>query len=51
MKNRLFYGILMLLNFSLMSSSCSSDDDDGSPNDNSAEIQQVITTAQSALGE
>lgn len=47
MKRVFFYGLLLMLNFSLMSSMCSSDDDDGSPNDNSQQIAQIQNTAES----
>lgn len=40
MKNRIFYSFLIMLNFSLMSSTCSSDDD-GTSNDNSQEINEI----------
>ncbi|WP_460219578.1 hypothetical protein [Psychroserpens sp. MEBiC05023] len=44
MKNTFFYGLMLMLSFSLMSSTCSSDDDDGSPNDNSIEITEIENT-------
>lgn len=47
MKRVFFYGLLLMLNFSLMSSMCSSDDDDNSPNDNSQQIAQIQNTAES----
>ncbi len=47
MKKIFNIGLLLMLSFSLMSSMCSSDDDDGSPNDNSLQIADVISTAQS----
>ena len=40
-------GLLLMLSFSLMSSMCSNDDDGGSPNDNSLEIAEIVTIAQS----
>jgi hypothetical protein len=46
MKTKFIYGLLMMLSFSLMSSTCSTDDDDLSTN-NSAEITQIKTNAQS----
>lgn len=46
MKKGLFYSALLMLSFSLMSSSCSSDDDGGSI-DNSQEIIQIENTAES----
>jgi hypothetical protein len=46
MKNRIFYSFLIMLSFSLMSSTCSSDDD-GSSNDNSQEIIEIENTAES----
>ena len=39
--------MLIMLSFSLMSTTCSSDDDDGSPNDNSQQIVEIESTAQS----
>ena len=47
MKTKFIYGLLIMLSFSLMSSTCSADDDDLNLNDNSAEITQIKTTAQS----
>ncbi len=47
MKKGFFYGLLLMLNFSLMSTTCSSDDDGGSPNNNSQEIAQIENTAES----
>lgn len=47
MKKGIYFGLLLMLSFSLMSSTCSSDDDDGSPNDNSQQIAQIVNTAQS----
>ena len=46
MKKGLFYSMLLMMSFSLMSSTCSSDDDDGSPNDNSQQIAEVENTAE-----
>ena len=46
MKKGLFYSALLMLSFSLMSSSCSSDADGGSI-DNSQEIIQIENTAES----
>ncbi|WP_298895237.1 hypothetical protein [uncultured Psychroserpens sp.] len=46
MKKGLYFGVLILLSFSLMSFSCS-DDDDGNPNDNSQQIAQIETTVES----
>ena len=46
MKKGLFYGMLLMLNFTLMSSMCSSDDDNSSSNDNSAEILQITNAMQ-----
>jgi hypothetical protein len=45
MKNGFFYSLLLMLSFSLMSSSCSSDDNDENPNDNSTEIAQIENSA------
>jgi len=47
MKKRLFYSFLVMLAFSLMSSTCSSDDDGGSLNDNSAEISEIENIVES----
>jgi hypothetical protein len=47
MKKGFYFGLLIMLGFSLMSSACSSDDDDGSPNDNSQQILQIEDTAAS----
>lgn len=41
MKSKLFYGFLLMMSFSLMSSACSSDDDGNNQNDNSQEIAQI----------
>lgn len=42
------YGLIVMFSLSLLSGTCSSDDDDGpSTNDNSAQIQQIQTQAQS----
>ncbi|WP_299120842.1 hypothetical protein [uncultured Winogradskyella sp.] len=41
MKKEFFYGFIMMLSFSLMSTTCSSDDDGGSFNDNSQEIAEI----------
>lgn len=47
MKKGFYFGLLLMLSFSLMSSTCSSDDDGGNPNDNSQQIAQIVNTAQS----
>ena len=47
MKKGFYFGLLLMLSFSLMSSTCSSDDDGGSPNDNSQQITQIVSIAQS----
>ena len=47
MKKGFYFGLLMLLSFSLMSSTCSSDDDDGSPNNNTLQIAEIENTAES----
>lgn len=46
MKRQFFYGLLLLLNFSLISSTCSSDNDEG-PNNNASEIQQIKSDVES----
>lgn len=46
MKSNLFYGMLILLSFTLMSSMCSSDDMEN-PNDNSQQIMLIENTAES----
>ncbi len=47
MKNAFFYSILLMLSFSLMSSSCSSSDDNGpTPSDNSVVIAEVTATVE-----
>ena len=46
MKRTINFAMLLLLTFSLMSSTCSSDDDNININDNSAEIQDVTNTAE-----
>ncbi|WP_298899605.1 hypothetical protein [uncultured Psychroserpens sp.] len=48
MKKGLYFGVLILLSFSLMSFSCS-DDDDGNPNDNSQQIAQIEITVESGI--
>ena len=47
MKKVFYFGLLTMLSFSLMSSTCSSDDDGGSPNDNSQQISQIENTVES----
>lgn len=47
MKKRIFYGILLMMSFSLLSSTCSSDDDGNNQNDNSQEIAQIETDVES----
>ena len=47
MKKGFYFGLLTMLGFSLMSSTCSNDDDGGSPNDNSQQIAQIQTTVES----
>ena len=48
MKNGFYLSMLLMISFSLMSSTCSTDDDDGSfLNDNSQQIAQVENTAES----
>ncbi|WP_378182564.1 hypothetical protein [Aquimarina sp. SS2-1] len=47
MKKGFFYSVLIMLSFSLMSSTCSDDDDGMNLNDNSAEIQLITNTVQS----
>lgn len=46
MKKAFYFGLLVMLSFSLMSTTCSSDDD-GSPNDNSQQIAQIENTVES----
>jgi hypothetical protein len=47
MKKGIFYCMLLMMSFSLMSSTCSSSDDDGmNPNDNSVIIADVTATVQ-----
>lgn len=47
MKNVLFYATLLMLSYSLMSSTCSSSDDDGQdPNNNLVVIAEVTATVQ-----
>ena len=47
MKNAFFYSILLMLSFSLMSSSCSSSDDNGpTPSDHSVVIAEVTATVE-----
>lgn len=46
MRKGVFYSALLMLGFSLMSSTCSSDDDGGNFNDNSQQILQVENTAE-----
>lgn len=41
MKTKLFYGFLLMMSFSLLSSACSSDDDGNNQYDNSEEIAQI----------
>lgn len=45
MKNTFYFGVILMLSFSLMSSTCSNDDDFNNPNDNSQQITEVIITA------
>ena len=47
MKKGFYFGLLLMLSFSLMSSTCSSDDDDGGQIDNSQEIAQIENDVQS----
>ncbi|WP_299337167.1 hypothetical protein [uncultured Psychroserpens sp.] len=47
MKKGLYFGILIMISFSLMSFNCSDDDDVVNPNDNSQEIAQIENTAES----
>ena len=47
MKKGFYFGLLMMLGFSLMSSMCSNDDDGGSLNNNSQQIAQIESTAES----
>ena len=47
MKKGFYFGLLLMLSFSLMSSTCSSDDDDGGQIDNSQEIAQIENYVQS----
>ena len=47
MSTKFIYGLLIMLSFSLMSSTCSDDNDDLNLNDNSAEIKQIKTMVQS----
>ena len=46
LKTKLIYSMLMMLSFSLMSSTCSNDDDGININDNSAEINDIKNTVQ-----
>jgi len=46
MKKGIFYSMLLMLSFSLMSSTCSSDDDGISPIDNTQEIAQIENTVE-----
>ena len=47
MSTKFIYGLLIMLSFSLMSSTCSNDNDDLNLNDNSAEIKQIKTIVES----
>jgi hypothetical protein len=47
MKKGLYFSFLVMLSFSLMSSTCSSDDDDGGLNDNSQQISQIENIVES----
>ncbi len=47
MKKGFYLSLLIMLSFSLMSTTCSSDDDDGISNDNSQQIAEIESTAQS----
>jgi hypothetical protein len=47
MKRGFYFGLLIMLGFSLMSSMCSNDDDGGSPNNNAQQIAQIVSTAES----
>ena len=47
MKKGFYLSLLIMLSFSLMSTTCSSDDDDVSPNDNSQQIAQIENTVES----
>lgn len=47
MKKGFYFGLLMMLSFALTISSCSSDDDSGNPIDNSQQITQIETIAES----
>ena len=48
MKKGIFYSMLLMLSFSLMSSTCSSDDGGTNPNDNSVVIAEINATAQTS---
>lgn len=47
MKKGFYYGLLIMLSFTLMSFNCSDDDDGGSNSDNSQQIAQIEDTAES----
>lgn len=47
MKKGFYYGLLIMLSFTLMSFNCSDDDDGGSNSNNSQQIAQIEDTAQS----
>lgn len=47
MKKGFYFGVLVMLGFSLMSSMCSNDDDGGNPSNNTQQIAQIESTAES----
>ncbi|MFC0603283.1 lipocalin family protein [Winogradskyella pulchriflava] len=47
MKNKLIYGLILTLSFSLLSSMCSSDDDGSGSNNNAQEIAQIESAVES----
>ncbi|WP_323789161.1 hypothetical protein [Psychroserpens sp.] len=47
MKKVFNLGLLLMLSFSLMSSMCTNDDDGGNPNNNTLQIAEIVSTAQS----
>lgn len=49
MKKSFYFSMLIMLSFSLMSTTCSNDDDDANPNDNSQQIAQVQNTTTSGV--
>jgi len=49
MKNKVLFGMILMMSLTLLSATCSSDDDGINPNDNSQEIAEITSTAESGI--